>query len=132
MVDNLNKAELKALEENQTRSSKKKQLLLRSLDDAMENGTMAEVKELKERLKEMSPPPETLRSFIQKKKNKKKKDIDRTEEYFDFKEGKKDESYNVMEAAKGGEVKKYAKGGSVRKNKSNMITKRGWGASRKT
>ena len=38
----------------------------------------------------------------------------------------------IMEAAKGGEVKKYKGGGSVRKNKSNMITKRGWGASRKT
>ncbi len=36
------------------------------------------------------------------------------------------------EMAKGGEVKKYMGGGSVRKNKSNMITKRGWGASRKT
>ena len=36
------------------------------------------------------------------------------------------------EMAKGGEVKKYMGGGSVHKNKSNMITKRGWGASRKT
>jgi len=36
------------------------------------------------------------------------------------------------ELAKGGEVKKYKKGGSVHKNKSKMITKRGWGASRKT
>ena len=34
--------------------------------------------------------------------------------------------------AKGGEVKKYKKGGSVHKNKKNMITTRGWGASRKT
>ena len=34
--------------------------------------------------------------------------------------------------AKGGEVKKYMGGGSVHKNKSKMITKRGWGASRKT
>ena len=34
--------------------------------------------------------------------------------------------------AKGGEVKKYKKGGSVKKNKSSMITQRGWGASRKT
>ena len=33
---------------------------------------------------------------------------------------------------KGGEVKGYMGGGSVNKNKSNMITKRGWGASRKT
>ena len=36
------------------------------------------------------------------------------------------------EMAKGGEVKKYMGGGSVHKNKNNMITKRGWGASRKT
>jgi len=31
-----------------------------------------------------------------------------------------------------GRFKGYAKGGEVKKNKSNMITKRGWGASRKT
>ena len=36
------------------------------------------------------------------------------------------------ELAKGGEVKKYMGGGSVHKNKKNMITTRGWGASRKT
>ena len=66
------------------------------------------------------------------KNKKKKKDIDRTEEYFDFMEGKKDEGYKVMEAAKGGEVKKYMGGGSVHKNKKNMITTKGWGASRKT
>ena len=68
----------------------------------------------------------------EKIRNKKKKDIDRTEEYFDFKEGKKDEGYKVMEAAKGGEVKKYMGGGSVHKKKNKMITTRGWGASRKT
>ena len=34
--------------------------------------------------------------------------------------------------AKGGEVKGYMGGGSVHNNKSKMITKRGWGASRKT
>jgi hypothetical protein len=71
-------------------------------------------------------------SIIKKGKNQKKKDIDRTEEYFDFMQGKKDEGYKVMEAAKGGEVKKYMGGGSVHKNKKNMITTRGWGASRKT
>ena len=36
------------------------------------------------------------------------------------------------EMAKGGEVKKYMGGGSVNKNKKNMITTKGWGASRKT
>ena len=36
------------------------------------------------------------------------------------------------EMAKGGEVKKYKGGGSVHKNKKNMITTKGWGASRKT
>ena len=34
--------------------------------------------------------------------------------------------------AEGGMIKGYKKGGSVKKNKSNMITTRGWGASRKT
>jgi hypothetical protein len=103
---NLNKSEFDLLLESMPSLTKKEELELR-----------------KKRI-------ELLRQ--EKIRNKKKKDIDRTEEYFDFKEGKKDESYKVMEAAKGGEVKKYMGGGSVRKNKSNMITKRGWGASRKT
>ena len=34
--------------------------------------------------------------------------------------------------AKGGMIKGYKKGGAVKKNKSNMITTKGWGASRKT
>ena len=68
----------------------------------------------------------------EKIKKKKKKDIDRTEEYFDFMQGKKDEGYKVMEAAKGGEVKKYMGGGSVHKKKNKMATTKGWGASRKT
>ena len=69
---------------------------------------------------------------LKKIKKKKKKDIDRTEEYMDFKSGKKDEGYKVMEAAKGGMVKKYMGGGSVHKKKNKMLTTKGWGASRKT
>jgi len=38
----------------------------------------------------------------------------------------------INKYAKGGEVKGYMGGGSVHNNKSKMITKRGWGASRKT
>ena len=34
--------------------------------------------------------------------------------------------------SKEGRLNEYAKGGEVKKNKGNMITKRGWGASRKT
>ena len=34
--------------------------------------------------------------------------------------------------SKEGRLNEFAKGGEVKKNKSNMITKRGWGASRKT
>ena len=37
-----------------------------------------------------------------------------------------------LRRAKGGMVKKYMGGGSVHKNKKNMITTKGWGASRKT
>ena len=40
-----------------------------------------------------------------------------------------DEAYSLKD---GGEVKKYMGGGSVHKNKKNMITTKGWGASRKT
>ena len=41
---------------------------------------------------------------------------------------------DLTKRAKGGMVKKYMGGGSVHKNKNkkNMITTRGWGASRKT
>ena len=38
----------------------------------------------------------------------------------------------LLQSAKGGEVKKYMGGGSVHKNKKNMITTKGWGKSRKT
>ena len=40
--------------------------------------------------------------------------------------------FGVQLLKEGGEVKRYKAGGSVKKNKSNMITTRGWGASRKT
>ena len=39
---------------------------------------------------------------------------------------------DTVTLAKGGMVKKYMGGGSVHKNKKNMITTKGWGASRKT
>lgn len=39
---------------------------------------------------------------------------------------------DLIKRAKGGMINKYAKGGAVKKNKSNMITTKGWGASRKT
>jgi len=107
---NLNKAELFALRRAKT---KKEQ------EELMGNLNSAE--------KEM-----ILRSLKNVKKRKKKKDIDRTEEYMDFKSGKKDEGYKVMEAAKGGMVKKYMGGGSVHKKKNKMLTTKGWGASRKT
>ena len=52
----------------------KKQLLNEALDRAMEDGTMAEVKELKKRLREMSPPPEILKKIFEKRRSKNKKD----------------------------------------------------------
>jgi len=39
---------------------------------------------------------------------------------------------DLTKRAKGGMVKGYMGGGSVNKNKKNMITTKGWGASRKT
>ena len=112
---------------------------------ADETGITAKIEQLNKKLRNMTADPfisnedrEKIYKKIQKLKRKgvkpkpKKKDIDRTEEYFEFKSGKKDEGYKVMEAAKGGMVKKYMGGGSVHKNKKNMITTKGWGASRKT
>jgi len=43
-----------------------------------------------------------------------------------------DDGKRMITLAKGGMVKKYMGGGSVHKNKKNMITTKGWGASRKT
>ncbi len=114
-----------------------------------ETGIAAKIKELNKRLRDMSGDSrfsnedrEEVLKELKKldlgkilgdklpggsvvKPKPKKKDIDRTEEYMDFKSGKKDEGYKVMEAAKGGMVKKYMGGGSVHKNKKNMITTRG-------
>ena len=59
------------------------------------------------------------------KTNPRIKGIDRTEEYFDFKKGKKDEGYEVMEAAKGGMVEKKKKS-----KKAGRLAKRGYGAAK--
>ena len=122
---------------------------------ADETGITAKMKRLHERLKEITGIPsdkdvdmlknlgpglskeqkkelKNLRNKYLPKTKIKKKDIDRTKEYMDFKSGKKDEGYKVMEAAKGGMVKKYMGGGSVHKKKNKMLTTKGWGASRKT
>ena len=122
---------------------------------ADETGITAKMKRLHERLKEIKGIPsdkdvdmlknlgpglskeqkkelKNLRNKYLPKTKIKKKDIDRTKEYMDFKSGKKDEGYKVMEAAKGGMVKKYMGGGSVHKKKNKMLTTKGWGASRKT
>ena len=126
---NLNKAELKALKENQKDITAESQLKkLQAEKDA----------ELKQRLKEMSPPPEILKKILEKRRKKEKKDG-----VISFEELEKSlkKETKVMEAAKGGEVKKYAKGGevkkymgggSVHKKKNKMATTKGWGASRKT
>ena len=121
-----------------------------------ETGTAAKIKELNKRLRDMSGDSrfsnedrEEVLKELKKldlgkllggklpgrgvvKPKPKKKDINRTKEYMDFKSGKKDEGYKVMEAAKGGMVKKYMGGGSVHKKKNKMATTKGWGASRKT
>ena len=101
-----------------------------------ETGITAKMRRLQERLKEITGIPsdkdvdmlknlgpglskeqkkelKNLRNkYLPKTKTKiKKKDIDRTKEYMDFKSGKKDEGYKVMEAAKGGMVKGYKSGG---------------------
>ena len=47
-------------------------------------------------------------------------------------ERKFDKKAKLMGKKDGGMVKKYMGGGSVNKNKKNMITTKGWGASRKT
>jgi len=123
---------------------------------ADETGTAAKIKKLNKRLRDMSDDSrfsnedrEEVLKELKKldlgkilggklpggsvvKPKPKKKDINRTKEYMDFKSGKKDEGYKVMEAAKGGMVKKYMGGGSVHKNKNKMATTKGWGASRKT
>jgi len=109
-MTNLNKAEIEALQKDEDKV-----------------GSLAKERELKERLKEMSPPPEILKKIFEKRKKKKDGVIS-----FEELEKMLKKETKVIEAAKGGEVKKYMGGGSVHKNKNKMITKRGWGASRKT
>ena len=108
-MTNLNKAEIEALQKDEDKV-----------------GSLAKERELLKRLKEMSPPPEVLKKILERRNKK-----DGVISFEELEKILKKET-KVMEAAKGGEVKKYKGGGSVRKNKSNMITKRGWGASRKT
>jgi hypothetical protein len=109
---NLNKAELEALQKDEDKV-----------------GSLAKERELKERLKEMgTPSPEVLKKIFEKRNKKNKDGVISFEEL----EKMLKKETKVIEAAKGGEVKKYMGGGSVHKKKNKMITTRGWGASRKT
>ena len=119
---------------------------------ADKTGTAAKIKELKQKLRDMSGDSrfsnedrEEVLKELKKldlgkilggklprgsviKPKPKKKDINRYEDYMDFKSGKKDEGYKVMEAAKGGMIKGYEHGGSV---KAGRLAKRGYGAAKK-
>jgi alcohol dehydrogenase class IV len=127
-MGNLNKAELKALEENTTAERQIEKL--KAQKDA----------ELKQQALEGLKGDKSFEDYIKKIKKLKKEKKDGVISFEELEKSLKKET-KVMDAAKGGEVKKYAKGGSVKKymgggsvhkNKSKMITKRGWGASRKT
>ena len=99
-------------------------------EDKLEKLQAEKEAELKNKIKERqgSSYKDYLEKIHKKLKKEKKDGVISFEE---LEKSLKKET-KVMDAAKGGEVKKYKKGGSVRKNKSNMITTRGWGASRKT
>jgi len=60
-----------------------------------------------------------------------KKKNDGVISFEELKKNKKNKP-KIIEAAKGGMVKKYMGGGSVHKKKNTMATTKGWGASRKT
>lgn len=109
---NLNKAELEALKK------------------AKENKT-GSFAEIKEKLKQLDK--KTLNKiknlFGTEDQGKTKNDGVISFEELKKQQGKK---VKIMEAAKGGEVKKYMGGGSVHKKKNKMLTTKGWGASRKT
>ena len=115
LTENLNKTELEALKK------------------AKENNETGSFSELKEKLKDFDR--NTLNKIKRILKIKKQgKTQEKNDGVISFEELKKqqEQKVKVAEAAKGGMINKYAKGGSVHKNKNKMITKRGWGASRKT
>jgi hypothetical protein len=107
---NLNKAELEALKK--ARKEKKLQKM-ENLKDLFDKKTLNKIKNL----------------FGTEDQGKTKKDGVISFEELKKQQGKK---IKVAEAAKGGMINKYAKGGSVHKNKNKMATTKGWGASRKT
>ena len=125
-------------------------------DNKDEDKTLKEFKKMVEKtgltsnvLKSMSKlfSDKTINKFVEQfKESQKKEDLPKIKSV-DFPKMKyeKDTSVDFPEMPKpkgslkdaiplkkGGMVKGYKGGGSVHKNKSNMITKRGWGASRKT
>ena len=75
-----------------------------------------------------------IKKIISKKDDDKYNEFKTEEErkFIKLKQGEQvyDKDGNLL-SAKGGEVKKYKKGGSVKK-KNKMATTKGWGASRKT
>ena len=82
-------------------------------------------------LEDKKTDPKFTTDAIERKKKKKIKALKSmtSDEAYSMPEKKKQ---NPMSVAKGGMIKGYMGGGSVHKNKINMITTKGWGASRKT
>ena len=126
-------------------------------DNKDEDKTLKEFKKMVERtgltssvLKSMSKlfSDKTINKFVEQfKESQKKEDLPKIKsvDFPKLKMDGKDTSVdfpemppatgqlkNAKSLKKGGMVKGYMGGGSVHKNKSTMITKRGWGASRKT
>ena len=102
---------------------------LEALKKAKENKT-GSFAEIKEKLKQLDK--QTLNKikslFGTEDQGKTKNDGVISFEELKKQQGKK---IKIAEAAKGGMINKYAKGGSVKK-KNKMATTKGWGASRKT
>ena len=84
-----------------------------------------------QRMEDKKTDPKFTTDAIEGKKEKKIKALKSmtSDEAYSMPEKKKQ---NPMSVAKGGMIKGYMGGGSVHKNKKNMITTKGWGASRKT
>ena len=102
--------------------------VLRSMEKLFSDKTINKfVEQFKESQKKEDLPKDTSVDFPKLKMDKKDTSVD-----FPEMPPATGKFKNVKSLKKGGMVKGYMGGGSVNKNKSNMITKRGWGASRKT
>jgi len=88
--------------------------------------------DIKPKLKLKPPKPTTAKKNPYRLSSNRQPGIETANTKKPLRSRREMQGLSPTDLSKEGRLNTFAKGGEVKKNKSNMITKRGWGASRKT